>query len=233
MKNISRIKKWSLALVVLGLLFLATSSLQAEEQTGPSQTASPGAAVTKRLAVIPFQSVTPTDGSSTVRCPICGSINPGGTVVNGAERVLEEIFTDKLSNLKDVVIIPSEKTEKIYDQISAGSEKQPLMEKVLKVGNELHADVVAVGFVYRYRERVGYAYSTEHPASVAFEIHLISVKDGNTLWRGVFDKTQRSLTENVYEVFSFVKGGARWVNAHQLTKLGVDEVFKTFSGFGP
>ena len=218
--------------MVLGFL-LASQALWAEESTQPSKTVPPGAVTVKRVAVIPFQSVTPSDGSSTVRCPICGSINPGGTVVNGAERILEEIFTDKLSGLKDVVIIPSDKTEKIYDQVSAGSEKQSLMEKVLKVGNELHADVVAVGFVYRYRERVGYAYSTEHPASVAFEIHLISVKDGTTLWRGVFDKTQRSLTENVYEVFSFVKGGARWVNAHQLTKLGVDEVFKTFSGFGP
>jgi hypothetical protein len=175
----------------------------------------------------------PEDGSSSVRCPICGSINPGGSVVSGAESVLEEMFTDKLRELNTVEIIPSDKTEKIYHQVSSGSAKLSLTEKALKVGNELHADVLAVGFVYRYRERVGYAYSTEHPASVAFEIHLISVKDGTTLWRGAFDKTQRSLTENVYEVFSFVKGGAKWVTASQLTKLGVDEVFRTFSGFGP
>jgi hypothetical protein len=221
-------------LVFLGLLFfIAPQSLQAEEKMQTSQNASPGAAVTKRLVIIPFQTVMPEDGSSTVRCPICGSVNPGGSVVNGAERVLEEIFTDKLSDLKDVVIIPSEKAEKTYRQVSAGFEKQSLMERAMKVGNELHADVLVIGFVYRYRERVGYAYSTEHPASVAFEIHMISVKDGNTLWRGVFDKTQRSLTENVYEVFSFVKGGAKWVTARQLTMLGVDEVFRSFSGFGP
>jgi len=233
LKNSFRIKKWGLVLLVLGFLFLASQSLQAEEKMQPSKTALPGGGAIKRLVVIPFQSVMPEDGSSTVRCPICGSINPGGSVVEGAERVLEEIFADKLRDLKDVEIIPSEETEKIYHQVSAGFEKRSLMEKVLKVGNELHADVLAVGFVYRYRERVGYAYSTEHPASVAFEIHLISVKDGTTLWRGVFDKTQRSLTENIYEVFSFVKGGAKWVTARQLTKLGVDEVFKTFSGFGP
>lgn len=229
MKNFSRIKKWGLALLVLGFLFLASQALQAEEK----KTEPPRAGARMRIAVIPFQSVMPEDGSSSVRCPICGSVNPGGSVVTGAERILEEIFTDKLRELNDVEIIPSEKTEKIYHQIIAGFEKQSLTEKALKVGNELHADVLAVGFVYRYRERVGYAYSTEHPASVAFEIHLISIKDGTTLWRGAFDKTQRSLTENVYEVFSFVKGGARWVTARQLTKLGVDEVFRTFSGFGP
>jgi hypothetical protein len=228
LKNFSRIKKWSLALLVLGFLFLALQAIQAEEKK--SEPARAGART--RIVVIPFQSVMPEDGSSSVRCPVCGSVNPGGSVVKGAEKVLEEIFTDKLRELNDVEIIPSDKTEKIYRQVSAGFEKQSLMEKALKVGNELHADVLAVGFIYRYRERVGYAYSTEHPASVAFEIHLISVKDGTTLWRGVYDKTQRSLTENVYEVFSFVKGGARWVTARELTKLGVDDVFRTFSGFG-
>ncbi len=87
-----------------------------------------------------------------------------------------------------MVIIPSEKTEKIYDQVNAGSEKQPMMEKVLKVGNELHADVVAVGFVYRYRERVDYALFHQASRIGCFEIHLISVKDGTTLWRGVLIK---------------------------------------------
>jgi len=215
--------------LVLGFLSLASQALQAEEK----KTEPPRAGTITRIVVIPFQAVMPEDGSSSVRCPICGSINPGGSVVSGAESVLEEMFTDKLRELNTVEIIPSDKTEKIYHQVSSGSAKLSLTEKALKVGNELHADVLAVGFVYRYRERVGYAYSTEHPASVAFEIHLISVKDGTTLWRGAFDKTQRSLTENVYEVFSFVKGGAKWVTASQLTKLGVDEVFRTFSGFGP
>jgi TolB-like protein len=228
LKNISRIKKWGLALLVLGFLFLSSQALQAEEK----KTEPPRAGAKTRIVVIPFQSVMPEDGSSSVRCPVCGSISPGGSVVKGAEKVLEEIFTDKLRELNDVEIIPSEKTEKIYHQVRVDFEKQSPIGKALKVGNELHADVLAVGYVYRYRERVGYAYSTEHPASVSFEIHLISVKDGTTLWRGAFDKTQRSLTENVYEVFSFVKGGARWVTARQLTKLGVDEVFRTFSGFG-
>ncbi|MCK7507368.1 MAG: hypothetical protein MZV70_27215 [Desulfobacterales bacterium] len=93
--------------------------------------------------------------------------------------------------------------------------------------------MLAVGYVYRYRERVGYDYSAERPASVAFEIHLISAKDGSTLWRGIFDKTQKSLMEDVFQVSSFFKGGAKWLTARELTKLGVDEVFSTFSGFEP
>ena len=107
------------------------------------------------------------------------------------------------------------------------------MQIIQKVGSKLHADVLAVGYVYRYRERVGYEYSAERPASVAFEIHLISTKDGSTLWRGIFDKTQKSLMEDVFQASSFFRGGAKWLNARELTKLGVDEVFSTFSGFEP
>jgi len=186
-----------------------------------------------RLAVIPFQAVTSPDTSSTVRCPICSSVNSSGSIVKGAERILEEIFTDKLRNLKDVEIIPSARVAGVYQRISADFLKKPLMQIILEVGNELHADVLAVGYVYRYRERVGYDYSAERPASVTFEIHLISAKDGSTLWRGIFDKTQKSLMEDVFQVSSFLKGGAKWLTARELTKLGIDEVFSTFSGFEP
>jgi hypothetical protein len=186
-----------------------------------------------RLAVIPFQAVISQDTSSTVRCPICSSVNSSGSIVKGAERILEEIFTEKLRDLKNTEIIPSERSAGVYQRISTESLKQPLLQVIQKVGSKLHADVLAVGYVYRYRERVGYEYSAERPASVAFEIHLISTKDGSTLWRGIFDKTQKSLMEDVFQASSFFRGGAKWLNARELTQLGVDEVFSKFSGFEP
>jgi hypothetical protein len=213
------------AIVLSFVVATAPYTLQAQEETKPVEKA------VIRLAVIPFQAVMPEDASSTVRCLICGSVNSSGSIVPGAEKIVEEIFTDKLRGLKDAEMIPSEKAAGVYQRISADSLKQPLLQIMQKVGNELHADVLAVGYVYRYRERLGYEYSTERPASVAFEIHLISVKDGSTLWRGIFDKTQKSLMEDIFQASSFFKGGAKWVTARELTKLGVDEVFKTFSGF--
>lgn len=226
MQNISMIRKIGCAILLLGFVILAPYTLQAQEKTK-----SVDKTVT-RLAVIPFQAVMPEDDrATTVTCPICGSVNSSGGIVKGAEKIAEEIFTDKLRDLKNTEIIPSERSAGVYQRISTDSLKQPLLQVIQKVGNELHADVLAVGYVYRYRERVGYEYSAERPASVAFEIHLISVKDGGTLWRGIFDKTQKSLMEDVFQVSSFFKGGAKWVTARQLTKLGIDEIFSTFSGF--
>ncbi|PKN19927.1 MAG: hypothetical protein CVU71_06055 [Deltaproteobacteria bacterium HGW-Deltaproteobacteria-6] len=225
MQNILWMRKIGCAILLLGLVVFAPYPLQAQENTKSIDK------TLKKLAVIPFQAVHLEDGSSTVRCPVCGSVNSSGTIVKGAEKIVEEIFTGKLKDLKDVEIISSARVAGAYQRISTDSLKQPLSKIIQKVGNELHADVLAVGFVYRYRERVGYDYSAERPASVAFEIHLISVKDGSTLWRGIYDNTQKSLMEDVLQAPSFFKGGAKWVTARELARIGIDDVFKTFPGF--
>ncbi len=227
MPSIVWIRKVGCAILLLTFVVFVPYTLQAQGTvTSVDKTVT-------RLAVIPFQAVVSQDKSSTIRCPICSSVNAGGIIAKGAEKKVEEIFNDKLRDLKNVEIIPLERVAGVYQRTSTDFLKQPLLQAMLRAGSELRADVIAVGYVYRYRERVGYDYSTEHPASVAFEIHLISVKDGNMLWRGIFDKTQKSLMEDVFQIASFLKGGAKWLTARELTKLGVDEVFSTFSGFEP
>jgi len=220
-------KKWTrYAAVVLGCLLLAawaSGTLHAADEQK----------VSHRVAVIPFQVVPPDEGTSTAFCPVCGNAVSAGEVAEGGQTALEEIFSDKLRELAGVDLLPSEKTAGAYQRISVDSLKQGYLQIIRKVGKELKADVVATGFVYRYRERVGYDYSAKRPASVAFEIHLISVSDGKTIWRGVYDRTQKSLMEDIFQASSFFKGGARWLTARQLAKLGVDETFQNFSGFEP
>jgi hypothetical protein len=66
---------------------------------------------------------------------------------------------------------------------------------------------------------------------VVFEIHLIKTADGSIIWRGFFDKTQKSLMEDVFQVSSFFKGGGKWLTARQLTEQGMNKVFETFPNF--
>jgi hypothetical protein len=185
-----------------------------------------------RIAVISFQPVIPEEESgSTVICPICGIGYSSGKILKGSEKMVEEVFIDKLHELKEVAIIPPDKVQGVYKRIASESLKKPLLKVLKIVGNELGADILAVGYIYRYTERVGYDYSSEHPASVAFEIHLINAKDGSVVWRGAFDKTQKSLMEDVFQASSFFKGGGKWLTARQLSKQGMDEIFETFPGF--
>ena len=213
--------------MTLFFILMIPAALRADDKAQP-------AGLKIRLAVLPFQVVLPDDNqSSSVRCPICGSVNSSGSIVKGAEKVVQDLFTDKLRDLKSTDIISSEKAAGIYQRIASDSMKQTQMQLAGKVGQELHADVLVAGYIYHYRERMGYDYAVERPAAVGFEIHLISVKDGSSLWRGIFDKTQKSLMEDVFQASSFFKGGAKWLTARELTKLGIDEIFETFPGVLP
>ena len=203
------------------LLLVLPFSAQCEETDVP---------VVKRLAVIAFQPLLPAEGSTMVVCPLCSVGFSGGKIEKGAEMVVQESFIDKLRDFDQVQVLPPEKVTAVYTRVVAEQLKKPFLEVLKNVGAELKADIIVVGYVYRYTERVGYDFSVEHPASVAFDIHLLNAKDGSTIWRGVFDKTQKSLMEDLFQTSSFFKGGGKWLTASQLAKLGIDEIFKTFPG---
>jgi hypothetical protein len=180
-----------------------------------------------RVAVISFQALIPgEEQGNTVICPVCGVGSSSGKILKGSEKIVEEIFVDKLHELKDVELIPPDKAQGVYTRIAAESLKKPLLDILKKAGNELGADAIAVGYVYRYAERVGYKYSSEHPASVIFEIHLIRAVDGSIIWRGYFDKTQKSLMEDVFQISSFFRGGGAWMTARQLTEQGMNKIME-------
>ena len=184
-----------------------------------------------RVAIISFQPLIPAEGQgNTIICPLCGIGSSSGKILEGSEKIVEEVFVDKLHELKEVELIPLDKVQGVYKRIASESLKEPLLNILKKVGHELGTDVLAVGYVYRYTEREGYNYSVKHPASVAFEIHLIKTIDGSIIWRGFLDKTQKSLMEDVFQMSSFFKGGGKWMTARQLTEQGMNKIFETFPG---
>jgi len=184
-----------------------------------------------RVAIISFQPLIPAEGQgNTIICPLCGIGSSSGKILEGSEKIVEEVFVDKLHKLKDVELIPLDKVQGVYKRIASESLKEPLLNILKKVGHELGTDVLAVGYVYRYTEREGYNYSVKHPASVAFEIHLIKTIDGSIIWRGFLDKTQKSLMEDVFQMSSFFKGGGKWMTARQLTEQGMNKIMETFPG---
>jgi hypothetical protein len=217
-------KKFSCIAGFILFAFLALSiTVQAVEKS------SENIKLPKYIAVISFQPLNPGEESGkTVFCPICGIGASSGNILKGSEKIIEEIFVNKLGELKEVKLIPEDKVDSVYKRISSESLKEPLVKTLIKVGNELGADFLAVGYVYRYIDRVGSNYSAERPASVDFEIHLIKTADGSIIWRGYFDKTQKSLMEDVFQISSFFQGGGKWLTASQLTEQGMNRVFETF-----
>jgi hypothetical protein len=218
----------------IGFIALAffTVLITASYAASPIEKSIPDIKAPVRVAIIPFEPLLPDKGEGTsAACPICNISYPGGRIEKGAENIVEEVFIDKLKEDKEIEIIPLEKVEAIYKLVAVESLKNTMLGVIKKVGRDVGADVVVIGHVYRYMERVGYGYSVEKPASVAYEIHLIRVSDGSPIWRGVFDKTQKSLMEDVFQISSFYKGHGKWLTARQLAKQGMDTIFHTFPDF--
>lgn len=190
-----------------------------------------GKVVLTRLAVVPFQRVSQEDAAfKTVRCPVCGLVFAAEQFPQSSEKIVEDAFFERLKERKHLTLIPSDRVGGVYERIADGFLKAEPLKILKQVGTELGADGVVIGYVYRYRERKGYPYSAEKPASVAFEIHLMRVSDGAIVWRGIFDKTQTSLMEDVLQISSFVKEGGKWVTVKELTEEGMEEVLKKFPG---
>jgi len=217
-------------LFVFGLLLLMVAGCHYREQA--DATASERKIVFDRIAVVPFQQIAPEDEEGgAVRCPLCGITINAVRAPGNPEKILETLFLEELNENKPKFhLLDRERVAAVFRRVSANSLTSPLRQVLRNVGSELGADGVVAGYVYRFRERKGVAYSVEQPASVTFEIHLLRVSDGALVWRGAFDKTQSSLMEDLFQISSFYRGKGRWVTASELMGEGIEQVLKTFPG---
>ena len=187
-----------------------------------------GRIVFDRIAVLPFQQVVPEDLlSGAVRCPLCGTIFSGAKAAGSPEMVVESLFLEQLEKRKPKFsVISGERVAGIHRQVvSTVSLKTPLQRILSDVGRELGAEGIVTGYVYRFREREGGPFAVNKPASVAFEIHLTRVEDGALVWKDAYDRTQRSLMEDLFQASSW-----KWITAEELAAEGMQQVLKTFPG---
>lgn len=214
--------------VFLCLLTLGMLSCHLPRSVSTSSFQEPEEAI-KKMAVLPFQSVPPESFariSEVVAKP--ASIIQSFSAPSSPSAVVEEIFWSHLLNTIKVPLVSPAKTGLTYGQIVSSSTKLTFPDALRKLGDQLEVDAVFVGFVYRYRERVGFSYGADKPASVFFEIHLYRCRDGSLLWRAVFDKTQKSLMEDMLDIKSFIKDRGKWVTAKELANEGVKEIISRF-----
>jgi hypothetical protein len=191
-----------------------------------------GKIVFDRIAVAPFQLVAPEESRiGPVHCPLCGRIVSASQSPGNPEQLLETLFLGQLEKrMPKFSFIAGERVAGVYQRVSAASLTMPLAEVLRGVGRDLDAEGVVIGFMYRFRERRGVSYTVEQPASVAFELHLLRVSDGALVWRGVFDRTQSSLMEDLLQFPAFFRESGKWVTAEELTGEGIEQVLTTFPG---
>ncbi len=181
-----------------------------------------------RTAVVPFE-VENGQGNEIVRCRSCGNIINSGPVAGNPAPLLTRLLWDLLQEKGEGFdfVSPDQVTGYYNILLSKDIEKDP--KQLMKtLGVQMKADYVLWGDVFRYQERIGTAYGVQQPASVAFDLHLMRIKDGKLIWRGQWIYTQKSLTENLLEFGTFVKSKGRWVTAEELSLIGLKNVLKDF-----
>lgn len=135
-------------------------------------------------------------------------------------KALETRFREKLIDIKQAM--------SVFEQISEDKTLDTPRKLAKVLGDTLKAELVVVGSVWRYRDLDSAKDMRDAPASVAFELYLVEAATGKRLWRGKFDETQKTLTDDVIRGFKQLKMGARWLSPDELARYGVKEVFKKF-----
>jgi hypothetical protein len=188
-------------------------------------------AVPKKIAVVPFEKLTSDDASRVVRSPVGGTVYNTCALPQNAEAIVQDFFLQRLERSGKFSIIPPYQSDFVYRKVKDNNANASATQQLQMTGKALEVDGIVIGYVSCFRERVGYAYSAERPASVTFGVYMIQSSDGDLVWGRIYDKTQQSFSENVLQASTFFSRGLKWVTAAELAEDGVDDILKTFPGY--
>jgi len=199
----------------------------------PVQTQAPPQPIIKKVVVVGFRAaISKGEKPDLVRNPITGTAFMSQSVPQDVVKWLTDqlfgmLVTDKRWNL-----IPPGQAKGIVESIVGSDTKVGIspLKMLQEIGKTFGADAVLIGQVYRWRERVGSDFGIESPASVAFDLSLVRPSDGAILWRGNYDKTQKSLFENLFDLKTYIKSDGLWLTAKKLSKFGLDKLLEDMPG---
>jgi len=189
----------------------------------------------KKIVIVGFRPIIPEfKESEYVRCPISGNSFRGTKVSDDVIDYMTELLTKHIMEKGRFSVVLPEQVKKEFlglEEAIDGASGALLVEYLKQIGMAFKADAVILGHVFRWEERQGTDFAASKPASIAFDLHLVGTEKGTVLWEGEFDKTQKSLTENILDIKTFFKGKGKWMTAAKLADVGlskmVSELIKT------
>jgi PBP1b-binding outer membrane lipoprotein LpoB len=183
----------------------------------------------RRILVLPFQDVSSIYGENvSIRCQLCSSVFTTGKVEPTATQFLTKQLNEMLDRANNFDLIPASQAQGVISSLLRQSEKElPEIDLYMKTGQALNADGVLAGYVYQFKDRDGSDYSVNQPASVTFHLDMIQVKGGQVVWSGHFNETQRSLSEDLFQLGNFIRRKGRWISAEDLAVYGLEQILKT------
>jgi hypothetical protein len=201
-------------------------------QLQPGTETQPAVETGKRLAFLGFKpALPPGHPPDVVRNPVSGSLYTAEPVPLEATDILNNMLMDRLAAFGDEIITPEESSAALSSIMAMDSGAElTAVEIFCEAGRAMDAEGVLIGYVYRWQEREGTNFAVERAASAAFDLNLIRTSDGALIWRGKFDRTQKSLSENLLDLAGFLRRGGRWLKVEDFTASGLDALLKNYPG---
>lgn len=190
---------------------------------------SPGELNIKKVVAVGFLMALPrTEDTGSFTNPLSGSIVFAEPVPPDIIQKMNEILFQKLNTEKDYDLVSPKQAIGVYSSIVASNKNvgMPALKVMQELGNSFHADAVLAGYIYLWRERVGKDYAVKSPASVSFDLQMIRPSDGSIMWKSRFEKTQKSLFENLLDLSTFLKGGGKWMKVEGLAMIGIEDMIE-------
>jgi hypothetical protein len=187
----------------------------------------------RKVVVVGFQAAMSKGAKpEVIRDPLSGGIYMAAPVSSDVILRMNEILFENLVDSKIYQLVSPDQAMGVYSRL-VDSDLNMGMDTIRvlqEVGKTFGCDAVLAGHIYRWEERQGTAIGVHSPASVAFNLNLIRPNDGAIIWRTRFDKTQKSLSENLLDAETFFQSGGRWLTAEKLAILGLNKVLKGMPG---
>jgi len=179
----------------------------------------------EKIGVLPFfKGRHPAQPGQTLNCPLGMLWFDKAGLVPGAEDTLTRMAHEAMVSRFGGKVESLDHSIAVWEGLPRDEATDTPLTIGRRAGQKMGVDLVLVGSVWRYRERTGGPAATWNPASVAFELYLVDVRTGEALWIGGFDETQKSLSENIWDLGTFMERGARWLTANELARFGMREL---------
>jgi hypothetical protein len=142
------------------------------------------------------------------------------TVPQGASESISADVYARANMMGGWEVVPQEDVDAALQQMPP-LKLSNLDQNAIALGQKVAADGVIYGTVSRYRERVGFDYAAQSPASVAFTLYFLDEHTRQVVWTAKFAREQKALTENVLDLPNFLQNKGRWVRAHDIAADGI------------
>jgi len=233
--------KWKISMLkniplLLGMVLILLSGSPINGRSETDHTSSENADLStlqfKRIAVMPFLAGKLESPEEPVEKPLSRPLKQlhidAENLAEGADHIMTRLVNDALQIRFANQVVSMEEAAAVYSDVIRDQMLDTPRKRAKKFGENLHADLVVVGTIWRFREKGTFQEMPDRPASVAFSVYLMEVASGNRLWRNTFDGTQKTLSEDVLGGLKQIKMGLRWLSVNELARYGAKNVFLKF-----